>query len=636
MSGIVLAEGVVEVTADAKGVGREIAQQVESDKGAADAAGKSIGKSIFGGIMSSVIVLKGLDIVGNFFGGAISGASDLNETISKSSTIFGTAAKDVESWASGAAQAVGLSKAAAMDAAAGFGNMFTQIGFGADEAARLSKETVQMAADLGSFNNVPTADVADRISAAFRGEYDSLQALIPNINAARVEQEAMAATGKANASELTAQEKAAAVLAIVNRDGAAAMGDFAKTADGAANTQKTLTASLEDQQSKLGQTLMPLWSGFLSFLSDTAIPVLTAIVDWISQNASWLGPLATALAVVTGAVWLFNIALNANPIMLIITAIALLVGGILWVATQTTFFQDVWTNVTTAIGAAWQWLWDSVLSPVFTAIADIFTWIYNSIIMPVATGIMLYIGLWAAVITWLWEAVISPVFAAIGAAFSWIWGNVISPIIGYIQLGIQAAGAVFSWLYSSIIQPVFAAVGAAFNWVWRSIISPVVNSISGAIRSVGRAIRDVFGGIGSFIGSAFQAALSAVRGPINGIIGLVNSAISGINSLSVTIPDWVPIVGGQTWGLSIPTIPMLARGSKNAPDVFIAGEAGPELIVGAGGSKVYPADETRRLRERDASGDTPLVGGDLIINEAQDPLGSAGRVGAELRKWRKK
>jgi large-conductance mechanosensitive channel len=50
-----------------------------------------------------------------------------------------------------------------------------------------------------------------------------------------------------------------------------------------------------------------------------------------------------------------------------------------------------------------------------TAIGDIFAWIYNSIIMPIVTGIMLYIGLWAAVITWLWETVLSPVFAAIGA-----------------------------------------------------------------------------------------------------------------------------------------------------------------------------------------------------------------------------
>lgn len=451
MSGIVLAEGVVEVTADAKGVGREIAQQVEGDKGATDAAGKSIGKSIFGGIMSSAIVLKGLDIVGDFFGGAISGASDLNETISKSSTIFGTAAAGVESWASGAAQSVGLSKAAALEAAAGFGNMFTQIGFGADEAARLSKETVQMAADLGSFNNVPTADVADRISAAFRGEYDSLQALIPNINAARVEQEAMAATGKTNASELTAQEKAAAVLAIVNRDGAAAMGDFAKTADGAANTQKTLSASLEDQQSKLGQTLMPLWSGFLAFLSDTAIPVLTAIVDWISQNASWLGPLATALAVVTGAVWLFNIALNANPIMLIITAIALLVGGILYLATQTTFFQDLWTGVMNVVGAVVKWF------------GDVFRNVVNGV----------------------------------GAAFSWVWNSVIKPVGDFI------VGAFTN--ISNAVQSIFGGIGKFIGDVFRNI----VNAIKGPINTVIGFLNQAIDGA-NIVGGAFGVKIAHI------------------------------------------------------------------------------------------------------------------------------
>lgn len=635
MAGQVVAEGVVVIDADAKGVGKEIAKDLENSQGVVAQSGQGIGRSIFGGIVGGFAAVGGAKIIGDFLGGAISGASDLNETLSKSQTIFGENAGAIESWASGAAEAAGLSKAAALEAAAGFGNMFTQIGFGAEEAARLSQSTVQMAADLGSFNNMPTADVADRISAAFRGEYDSLQALIPNINAARVEQEAMAATGKANASELTAQEKAAAVLAIVNKDGAAAMGDYAKTADDAANTQKTLTASLEDQQSKLGQALMPIWQNFLGFLTDTAVPALSAIVGWISQNASWLGPLAAALGIATGAVWLFNIALNANPIMLIITAIGLLVGAILWVATQTTFFQDVWTNVTNAIGTAWQWLWDSVLSPVFTAIGDVFSWIYNNIIMPVVTGIMLYIGLWAAAITWLWQAVISPVFAAIGQVFNWIWGNVISPVVGFISAGIRAAGAVFQWLYSSIVQPVFNAVAGAFNWVWGSVISPVINAISGAINGVGNTVRDVFGGMAAFIGSAFQSALNVVRAPINGIISLVNSAIRGLNGLSVTIPDWVPVVGGQTWGVNIPTIPMLAKGGTiTGAGSVLVGERGPEILNLGRGASVVPLTDAQK--KSGGKGDAPLIGGDLIINEAEDPLGSAGRLAAELRKWRKR
>lgn len=630
MAGQVVAEGVVVIDADAKGVGKEIAKDLDNSQGAVAQSGQGIGRSIFGGVVGGFAALGGAKIVGDFLGGAISGASDLNETLSKSQTIFGENAGALESWASGAAQATGLSKAAALEAAAGFGNMFTQIGFGAEEAARLSQSTVQMAADLGSFNNMPTADVADRMSAAFRGEYDSLQALIPNINAARVEQEAMAATGKTNAAELTAQEKAAAVLAIVNKDGAAAMGDYAKTADGAANTQKTLTASLEDQQSKLGQTLMPIWQDFLGFLTDTAVPALSAIVGWISQNASWLGPLSAALGIATGAVWLFNIALNANPIMLIITAIGLLVGAILWVATQTTFFQDVWTNVTNAIGAAWNWLWTTVLQPVFAAIGEVFSWIYNNIIMPIVTGIMIYIGLWAAVITWLWETVISPVFAAIGAVFTWIWQSVIAPIVGFISAGIQAAGAVFQWLYSSIVQPVFNAVAGAFNWVWNSTISPVIGFISGAINNVGNTVRDVFGGMASFIGSAFQAALNVVRGPINGIIGLVNSAIRGLNSLSVTIPSWVPFVGGQTWGLNLPTIPMLAKGGTiTGAGSVLVGENGPEILNVGRGASVVPLTGSQR---------TPVDGGEkhFYLEQkiyATDPILGARQAAREAARY---
>ena len=641
MAGQVVAEGVVVIDADAKGVGKEIAKDLDNSQGTVAQSGRGIGRSIFGGIVSAYAAIGGTQAVFGYFSGAISGASDLNETLSKSQAIFGANAGAIEKFGDNAAKTVGMSKEAAIAAAAGFGDMFTQLGFVEDQAAAMSQQVVIAAADLGSFSNLETADVADRISAAFRGEYDSLQAVIPNINAARVESEALAATGKKTASELTAQEKATAVLAIVQKDGARAMGDFAKTSDGAANKQKILTASLEDQTTRLGSALLPAWNSVLSFMTDVALPAFGWLVDNLPLVGSVLGGLATALVVafapaIWGAVkatWAFTTALLANPMTWVVIGITALVGAIIWLATQTTFFQDVWTNVTNAIGTAWNWLWTSVLQPVFAAIGAAFSWIYNNIIMPIVTGIMIYIGLWAAVITWLWQAVISPVFAAIGQAFNWIWASVISPVVGFISAGIRATGAVFQWLYSSIVQPVFNSVAGAFNWVWGSIISPVANAISGAMRGIGNTVRDVFGGIAGFIGSAFQAALNVVRGPINGIISLVNSAIRGLNGLSVTIPDWVPIVGGQTWGLSIPTIPMLANGGNiTRSGHVIVGEAGPELLSLPTGARVTPLDG----RSSGGAGDAPLIGGDLVINEAEDPLGSAGRVSAELRKWGKR
>lgn len=634
---VVVAEGVVEVTANAKGVPAQIAKDVDAGGSQANASGMGLGKQLFGGIMAGWVAIGGVSAVVGFFTGAVSGASDLNETMSKSETIFGNQAGAMLDWSKTAATSLGLGQEAALAAGAGFGDMFTQIGFTSDAAARMSREVVQAAADLGSFSNLDTADVADRMSAAFRGEYDSLQAVIPNINAARVESEALAATGKTTATSLTAQEKAAAVLAIVQRDGARAMGDFAKTSDGAANSAKIVTAQFADQQSKLGQQLLPIWTGFLHFLSGTVIPVFSEVVEWTSQNTDTLMMLgatigATALvygiattagtvykafqvaaAASTGgltvAQWALNAAMTANPIGIIIVAIGALVAGIIWVATQTTFFQDAWAVMTEVIGTAWEWLWGNVLEPVFTAIGTIFTWLYENVITPIVTGILIYVGLWAAVFTWLWETVLSPAFTAIGAVFVWLYETVIAPVVDLITASIQGWGLIFTWLNDTIIAPVFAAIGVAFNWVWSSVIAPVVNFISGAISSVGNTISAVFGGMANIIGGAFQAVLGVIRGPINAIIGLVNGAINGLNSISVTIPAWVPVVGGQTFGVNIPNIPMLARGTNNAPDMFIAGENGPELITGAQGSTVRPYSATSDLLAKGLGGG----GGNITI-----------------------
>jgi hypothetical protein len=106
----------------------------------------------------------------------------------------------------------------------------------------MSTDVVKLAADLGSFNNLETGDVLERIQAAFRGEYDSLQLLIPNINAARVEQEAMAETGKRTPTSSRRRRRRRRRWRS-SKDGAAAANDFAETSDGLANSTKIATRS---------------------------------------------------------------------------------------------------------------------------------------------------------------------------------------------------------------------------------------------------------------------------------------------------------------------------------------------------------------------------------------------------------
>ena len=69
------------------------------------------------------------------------------------------------------------------------------------------------------------------------------------------------------------------------------------------------------------------------------------------------------------------------------------------------------------------------------------------------------------------------------------------------------------------------------------------------------------------------------------MVAMVNTAIRALNSLRVTVPDWVPGIGGKSWGFNInqisaPKIPYLARGGIiDQPTLAMVGERGKEAVV---------------------------------------------------------
>ena len=73
--------------------------------------------------------------------------------------------------------------------------------------------------------------------------------------------------GKKHAKNLTAEEKALAVNAILTKDGARAEGDFARTKDGLANQQKILTAEWTNASAALGSKLLPMATKAVSAIS---------------------------------------------------------------------------------------------------------------------------------------------------------------------------------------------------------------------------------------------------------------------------------------------------------------------------------------------------------------------------------
>lgn len=178
--------------------------------------------------------------------------------------------------------------------------------------------------------------------------------------------------------------------------------------------------------------------------------------------------------------------------------------------------------------------------------------------------------------------VLSVLLPAIITAVTTIW-NVVSPII-------QGILSVIQFVMPTILGIIQVAIGA---------ISGVIQGIAGVLSGIIAFITGVFTGnwsqawegIKSIFSGIWQAIKSVFTGVINGIITGINGVTRGLNKLK--IPDWVPGIGGK--GVNIPEIPMLAKGSPNTPNTFIAGEKGPELITNARGRTVFTASQTKSI-----------------------------------------
>ena len=188
--------------------------------------------------------------------------------------------------------------------------------------------------------------------------------------------------------------------------------------------------------------------------------------------------------------------------------------------------------------------------------------ICGAIGLVVAAGILLYKN---------WDTVKAKA-DELGARISAIWANIdgaVTAAISAISERFPLLGAVLSGVWTSI-QDCWANIQAIFS----NIISFIDNVFSGNWSAAWQNIVNIFGNVLGLI-------VNLAKVPINSVISAINWVLSKINSISVTIPDWVPGVGGTTLGFNIPTIPALAAGGvATAPTLAMIGEGGePEAVL---------------------------------------------------------
>ena len=240
--------------------------------GLTDSAKRSFGK-IADAAKTTAIAVAGIGTaaaVGAYK--AIDAASDLAETQSKVAQIFGDSNVAVEEFAKTAADSLGQTRTEALNAAADFATFGKAAGLGGDELADFSTELVTLSSDLASFYNTDPTEAANAIAAALRGESEPLRKYGVLLNDATLKQAALEMGIYDGEGALTAQQKVLAANRVVLEQTTDAQGDFARTADGLANSQRRLKARLGDTVTAIGTRLLPIALKITDFFLDKLVP----------------------------------------------------------------------------------------------------------------------------------------------------------------------------------------------------------------------------------------------------------------------------------------------------------------------------------------------------------------------------
>lgn len=134
--------------------------------------------------------------------------------------------------------------------------------------------------------------------------------------------------------------------------------------------------------------------------------------------------------------------------------------------------------------------------------------------------------------------------------------------------------------WGGVITAVAQTVWGAIKTIITTTIKVITDVINIALGLLSGDWERVWQGMKDFVSDIWNGIWNIIKGFINLIIKGINAMIRGLNKLKFSIPDWVPVIGGKSFGINIPQIPMLAEGGiVTKPTLAMVGEAGPEAVV---------------------------------------------------------
>lgn len=297
-------------------------------------------------------------------------------------------------------------------------------------------------------------------------------------------------------------------------------------------------------------------------------PVLIIIgktLSAIGTIMTWAPKLAGAISAVKGAFAALSATMMANPIAIVIAAIAALVAAFIYLWNTNEEFRQfwirlwneikevavqVWTAVSQFLVSAWNGIRNTAVA-VWNGIRDFFSGLWagiKTLFTTVVTAISTFlVGAWNGI-----RATVMTVWNAISAFLGSVWNgikSVITNVVNGIRTFLQT-----SWNgIRTIITTVMNAIRTVISTVWngiRTIISTVLNGIRGTVNSVWNGIRNtissVVNGIKNTVSGAFNAMWNGIRSTISGIYNTIRDGLGNAVNYITGLAS-----AGWHWGADI-------------------------------------------------------------------------------------
>lgn len=532
-----------------------------------DSSGKSM-SGAFGKLGAVIAGAFAVDKIVDFGKKCLSAASDVQEMQNKFDVVFEKTGESMNKWAEDYADAIGRSSFDIKTAISNQSDLMMGMGMTEEQAGELSKKFTELAYDLGSFNNVQDTTALEAMTKAMYGETEMAKQLGINLSATVMENSDYVKSLGKSWKALTQAEKAEAYYQEALKQSPNALGDATRSVNSYESQMRRAKAKTTEMYQTIGGYLLPVATKFVSAFG-SVISTITSFVNKVAEgfgkareefNAS--GEYVNALDVFIKEVFGVNM---PNTFFYMVDSII-------------AYFKTLWTTLTN--------VWNTVAVPIFNIIKEMF----DSTGITADTVFNFISWIFETTMNYLkavWENIALPVMHIIVQILGWVKDK-FAEHMPLIQQIFGDCINMINQLWQEILQPCFKAIGdfiqnilaPAFKWAFENIIGPVVDN---CFRTIGNlwnnSLKPIFDGIIAFVkgvftgnwrsawdgvvkilGGVWSGITTVIKAPLNAVIGLINKAISAMNKISVTIPDWVPAVGGKKFGVNLPSINYLENG----------------------------------------------------------------------------